>query len=170
MVVKNDNRDWHLMTPVDTRWHSASIRNSWESGGYNVNYCHAMLRIRAHRGHEKESQMTCNEPFGFFVMRRIGDVSILTFLKWRSRFRNLRKMDDGWVHHAFCRWLQDDFLAKSLIRAPWSSSFEVFITLGTWASTSSQAKLFWCARYWPEHDCKNAKRVKERFGIRARAA
>ena len=23
--------------------------------------------FESHRGHEKESQMTCNEPFGFFV-------------------------------------------------------------------------------------------------------
>ena len=65
-VVKNGNRDWHLMTPVNTRWHSASIRNSCESGGYSVNCCHAVLRIRAQQGHLKESQMTCNEPFGFF--------------------------------------------------------------------------------------------------------
>ena len=68
MVVKNDDRDWHLMAPVDTRWHSASIRNLWESGGYSVDYRHAMLLIRAHRGHQKESQMTRNESFGFFAL------------------------------------------------------------------------------------------------------
>ena len=26
----------------------------------------------SHRGHEKESQMTCNEPFGFFVVSHLG--------------------------------------------------------------------------------------------------
>ena len=24
--------------------------------------------FESHRGHQKESQMTCNEPFGFFIM------------------------------------------------------------------------------------------------------
>ena len=72
MVVKNVNRDWCLMALVGTRWHSISIRNSWELGGYSVNYCHGVLWIRAHRGHEKESQMTYNEPFGFFVVSHLG--------------------------------------------------------------------------------------------------
>ena len=28
--------------------------------------------FESHRGHEKESQMTCNEPFGFFVVSTVG--------------------------------------------------------------------------------------------------
>ncbi len=28
--------------------------------------------FESHRGHEKESQMTCNEPFGFFVVPTVG--------------------------------------------------------------------------------------------------
>ena len=28
--------------------------------------------FESHRGHQKESQMTCNEPFGFFVVSTVG--------------------------------------------------------------------------------------------------
>ena len=31
-----------------------------------------------HWGHEKESQMTCNEPFGFFVVSIIGVLFLTT--------------------------------------------------------------------------------------------
>ena len=34
--------------------------------------------FESHRGHEKESQMTCNEPFGFFVVRH----------NWQPRLSN----------------------------------------------------------------------------------
>ena len=28
--------------------------------------------FESHRGHQKESQMTCNEPFGFFLCLAVG--------------------------------------------------------------------------------------------------
>ena len=32
--------------------------------------------FESHRGHQKESQMTCNEPFGFFVVSTVGFLSL----------------------------------------------------------------------------------------------
>ncbi len=60
------------LTPDGTRCHSTSIRNSWESDGYSANHCHAVLWIRAHQGHQKENQMTRNEPIGFFFVCQNG--------------------------------------------------------------------------------------------------
>ena len=80
VVVKNDNRDWHLMAHVDTQWHSASIRNSWKSGGYSVNYYHAVLWIRAHRGHGIERQMVSNEAiWRFFVISSVSFLPTICF-------------------------------------------------------------------------------------------
>ena len=32
--------------------------------------------FESHRGHTKESQMTCNEPFGFFFVSTVGFLSL----------------------------------------------------------------------------------------------
>ena len=37
-----------------------------KSDGYGANYCHSMIRIRAHRGHEIECQMVSNEAIWLF--------------------------------------------------------------------------------------------------------
>ena len=110
MVVKNVNRDCHLMKPVDTPWHSIRIRNSWESGGNSVNDCHGVLWIRPHRGHDFECQMVNNEAIWLFCLET---------LPWGGHGRTIAaepgSLDKDWGKFAWGLW------SRSLlaIKAPW---------------------------------------------------